>query len=920
MKNSRKNQDTLRTVDALFRNYFNKNKGLIEIRFINKKTNNTRSEFYQFGGIGEEDLKFIQEMNEHHNVYFGVNPRPLNKRKKQDDIKNIICLWADLDGKDFQEGKIQAKQVINNFEISPNIIVDSGNGYHAYWTFKEPIVDIDRAKREEIKQVLSGLYKHLNADPRVLNPDRVMRLPGTNNIKKDDPLPCKIISIHTDQLYDLSDFKKFQDRTFKESDLDIENMPELGKKELIVRNDTSEHAEEDVKELEISSKHIRRILTGSLKTEGDKSRSGRDQSIIAALILSGYNYPTIRGIFFNQYLGCSDRVVEKGEDSLKWDVLRAQKFIEARKPQLSKEQKIVQDIKLSKLKADQKRFAINDFIVKDLLIGNNPVGNGYKNDELKVFYFFHSTEKLLMDIEGIDFNCFLRDRYGIAENEKRERIAAIRTEMWKSGQDIEANKLAFFDRTNYVLYISDHNNGVYKIDGKKIEFVDNGTDGVFFEFNPDFTPFNIDLKNLKGLNYFNRGKTNRTRKKLERILKIEIPEGSVKIEKLGFSWLKFLEKDCFLREFLIDRTHFDYEESKGLTVDEQKFLLVIYFYSLFFESILVDKPIVCFIGKKASGKSFVATSIGRILFGENFYSCHYPKDLDNLRTVLGDNYYLAFDNMDSFIKHEILDDLCTTATGGKVKRRKKYKDREIIEFTPHVFLIVTTREAKFRRDDFVSRLLLFNTKKIDRPKSKSLLFDDIRINRDKIMTEVLINLNLIVELLKSKHHYRPDCISRIADWEVFGRKVAVGFPWGHWFRELTQQMNEEKEMFSLEEDYLFILLSKIIYDDDENIEKKTAYELYSNLCKTAEELKIEKDFQRKYKSHIALGKRIANMKEELERLFKVEIEPGRKTTYSIGPIVELNEENVVEFSEWNERDQIDEIKRNVARKQTEYSE
>ena len=32
------------------------------------------------------------------------------------------------------------------------------------------------------------------------------------------------------------------------------------------------------------------------------------------------------------------------------------------------------------------------------------------------------------------------------------------------------------------------------------------------------------------------------------------------------------------------------------------------------------------------------------------------------------------------------------------------------------------------------------------------------------------------------------------------------------------------------------------------------------------------------------------MKEELARLFKIEIIRGRKTTYSIGPLIEINED------------------------------
>ena len=148
MRKDRKNHDSVRIVKTLFGNYFKKSNGLIEIRFIKNDRKRSKPEFYPFGGFSDEDIKHILKMNETHNVYFGVNPRPLNKRKKQDDIKNIICLWADIDGKDFQDGKAQAKQMIDNFELRPNIIVDSGNGYHGYWIFKEPIISIDKEKRQ----------------------------------------------------------------------------------------------------------------------------------------------------------------------------------------------------------------------------------------------------------------------------------------------------------------------------------------------------------------------------------------------------------------------------------------------------------------------------------------------------------------------------------------------------------------------------------------------------------------------------------------------------------------------------------------------------------------------------------------------------------------------------------------------------
>ena len=145
---------------------------------------------------------------------------------------------------------------------------------------------------------------------------------------------------------------------------------------------------------------------------------------------------------------------------------------------------------------------------------------------------------------------------------------------------------------------------------------------------------------------------------------------------------------------------------------------------------------------------------------------------------------MVFDNIDHYLKPEKIDTLCIAATGGIIEKRKLYTDHEIVKIRPHIFLAITTREAKFKRDDLVSRLLIFNTEKISRPISKSYIFKNIKENRDKIMEEILINLNSIIQLLKIQQKIVPKCVSRIADWEQFGRKIAKGFKWGVLFHEL----------------------------------------------------------------------------------------------------------------------------------------
>lgn len=134
--------DVYRIIELLFSKYFRKHEGLIELRFISKNTGLPISTFYQYSDINDDVIKDIQRLNINHHVYFGVNPRQLSRKKKQVDIKNSVCLWVDIDQKDFEAGKKGAFKSIENFSPKPNIIVDSSNGYHCYWILKEPITDI----------------------------------------------------------------------------------------------------------------------------------------------------------------------------------------------------------------------------------------------------------------------------------------------------------------------------------------------------------------------------------------------------------------------------------------------------------------------------------------------------------------------------------------------------------------------------------------------------------------------------------------------------------------------------------------------------------------------------------------------------------------------------------------------------------
>jgi hypothetical protein len=192
---------------------------------------------------------------------------------------------------------------------------------------------------------------------------------------------------------------------------------------------------------------------------------------------------------------------------------------------------------------------------------------------------------------------------------------------------------------------------------------------------------------------------------------------------------------------------------------------------------------------------------------------------------------------------------------------------------------------------------MFNTQKIGKPKSRSALFGTLLAARDAIMTEVLTNLNTVVKILKQHKDFEPRCISRIADWEVFGRK-ACSFPARFTFRLVLQMMNEKKDKFAIEDDYLYLILTRIVYEKGRDLIEQSPSELYSTLFDEAKDMKLSlQDFQRRYKNSRSVGQRLAEIKEELGRELEVEIykHPGGQRTYTfMKKIIEVDTDETPE--------------------------
>ena len=139
----------------------------------------------------EEMSQWIAENIGKKNVYFHANSvmHHLNKKAKRTDIKTVDYLYVDIDpeeGKDLKEEQKRILELLTDKRPEcvpePTFIVFSGGGYQAFWKLSTPIEINGNLEAAELAKLYNlRLEKLFNAD-NCHNIDRIMRLPGTENI------------------------------------------------------------------------------------------------------------------------------------------------------------------------------------------------------------------------------------------------------------------------------------------------------------------------------------------------------------------------------------------------------------------------------------------------------------------------------------------------------------------------------------------------------------------------------------------------------------------------------------------------------------------------------------------------------------------------------------------------------------------
>ncbi len=118
-------------------------------------------------------------------AYASVNPRVAGKRGDS-AVTLARCVWTDLDETSPAAAviKLAAAGLPN-----PTLVANSGNGAHVYWRLTAPSFDLLgwSAMQKDLAAFVDG-------DPAMGNAERLMRLPGFQNYKRD-PVPCEIVAV-----------------------------------------------------------------------------------------------------------------------------------------------------------------------------------------------------------------------------------------------------------------------------------------------------------------------------------------------------------------------------------------------------------------------------------------------------------------------------------------------------------------------------------------------------------------------------------------------------------------------------------------------------------------------------------------------------------------------------------------------------
>lgn len=481
--------------------------------------------------------------------------------------------------------------------------------------------------------------------------------------------------------------------------------------------------------------------------------------------------------------------------------------VSAKRRNLTGEIDAIRNIPAREMKAFERWRRIGDIIVSDL----KNHGEFFQTPEGPFVFDREYCSPLPITIDDAKLGSVILYRYGINAQEYgfKQVIAKLQAFAELYGRKVEIRRVAHWDSGTKKLYVSRFDGKIYRLNGRKVELVDNGTDDVFFRDDPQWEPFNYRPGTPKGR----------------------------------------------LHQHLFDSVNF---EDWRLSVRDQGLLLKVWVLATFFGSTQPTKMILLLLGVHGSGKSLALRRLQKLIFGPrvDLHSVERDKQDAFIATVTTEPLAL-FDNLDERISW-LPANLSRVATGVTFPRRQLYTTNTKVNFPAVSWLGITSRSVDFMENqpDLPDRTLPLKLARITdlSRRSEAELLRAIASERDDLMSELLDELNETVRRLRKRCQLNGHGL-RMADFAEFCIRIngrRKGLP-------LLQRLEQAQAALVFENEPLRTLLELWLANCANEGRSVTAGDLFRELAVIARQKAISWPFS----NSTALGKRLAQVQSAL---------------------------------------------------------
>ena len=757
---------------------------------------------------GAEGLSLGLPLTTEKHVYFVPHTYiTRDNRTKENASSTGTCIWLESDDEYFNWNAIE--------EAPPSAVVRTSPGrHHCFWFLDE---STELYLIEATNKALT--YKYLKKDRSGWDISQLMRVPGFQNRKRSVLNDVELVEFHPERRYNLVD-------TFGHLPQPAENKIVYGSRDADIDLPPQEQWPSYETIYQDNRANFKPNFFDALRNRAP-DRSRKLWYIHNECLRMNFSRTETFVIARNSQNNKFADAYYNGDKELWADVCAAYRIHENGEDNYLSDK--IAGIRLSANVPREEKFRQISVEIWDYLSERGRFY--YCPDTQKAFY---EVDKRLIPVNkrSSEYSAYLDSMFGVNSSTEEFRFVAhhMTDRITEQGNRITIHNASFFNEVDNILYLSDNDGGIFRLDGDVITRLDPGVDSVVFSHNPKSDPIRI---NQKVLDYS-------------------------PLDKYVLSWPNY--------------------KQDGLTKEDAMLLSRTWMYSTFLMQ--RSKGMLVMKGTRGSGKTTLFKCMEWLLVGPKSDVRIMPDNEKELKENLREQHHVFFDGVDPGVlangsrrmPNWVQNTLSTTATGTEQSVRILYTDDEHAVYKMNTAIGITTMDASWLRADVVDRSIVLDVERFEEFQSIDEIQQQVIDHRDEIWWEVLTELNKIIKSLKTWPAAQMSQM-RMAN---FGKFLSIVCAIrGHDFTRIERFLLRKQDMIVLGDDAVWECL-KVWLENDANLGRSiNARNLHSDLIRTS--LIMGVDYEKTVRSSKSLAMRLRDIAPNIRDFTMTEIQAPSRT-------------------------------------------